>query len=133
MTLADENGLVTGEEPGRPDDHSFDAENAGAQKRDRPAEIPVDPGRAVVGVGQIRVCRERPADRRDEVPLGVGNGWKCEREQYPCCKTRQKTRRHYVTSLRKSVAKRDFVTLPAGSWKVALKPSLFARRMKVIF
>ncbi len=67
------------------------------------------------------------------MPLGGGDGWKGEREQDPGCKTRQKTRVHYVTSLRKSVAKSDLVTLPDGSWNVALKPSLFARRMNVIF
>src|SRR5262245_39871890 len=89
-------------------------------------------GGATIRVRQVGVCREGPAYGRNEVPLGGGNGWKCEREQYPGCKTRQNTREHYVTSLRKSVAKSDLVTLPAGSWNVALKPSLFARRMKVI-
>src|SRR4029453_14671471 len=48
-------------------------------------------------------------------------------------KTREKTREHYVTSLRKSDANSDFVTFPAGNWKVALNPSLFARRINVIF
>src|SRR5262245_1616796 len=94
MTLADDNRPVTGEEPGRPDDRSFDAENPGAQQRNGSPEILMHLGRAVARVRQIRICRERPADRRDELPLGGGNGWKCKREQYPGCKTRQKTREH---------------------------------------
>src|SRR6476646_4898891 len=93
----------------------------------------MDLGSAAIGVEQIGVCRECPAYGRREVPLGASSGWNCEREQYPGCKTRLKTREHYVTSLRKSVAKTDLVTLPAGSWNVALKPSLFARRMNVSF
>ena len=58
---------------------------------------------------------EGDADCRREVPLGGNGGRKGKREQDCGRNTLQKTRVHYVTSLRNSVAKSDFVTLPAGS------------------
>ena len=114
MALGDDH-FVTGKQPRRPHDQSFNTENAGSEQGHGPAEVRMNLRRSLIEIEQARIGLESNAYGRREVPLGGNGGRKGEREQENGGNTLQKTRGHYVTSLRNSVANSDLVTLPAGS------------------